>query len=522
MAEGDETNNFDDLWQKLPDPPAKVSATNSVPVAGSRRALREQNTAAAQRGRVGLRPADLPESGLGSLTTSALPTADAENPFVGGAPVAARPQVSAQPVAHAVAAAETVVAPQIPTQNVATAARVAARPSETFLEEMVVPQKQVEPKKKHGRGPIVWLVILALVGAGLYYGGKLVWDTFGEPLAGLFAPGDEEEESPDYEAGIANGEAVVTITEGASWAMASRAFHEAGVTKTDRVLYDYVRVEQPNAVLQPGIFAMQKQMTAEAAFNAMMDANNQLNSTFELFPGDTQADVFRKLEIISGIPAADFHALSQNPEAFGVPRLPDAPDNTSWLEGWLGTGTYRLLPDDTAETILQQMVARQKQVLADNGVPEDRVNQILTIASIISREGHYSDEYNDYYEVSDVIWNRTVWNEQTYGFLQMDSTAMYGVGELHDGTLFLSARAKDDDNPWNTYVHTGLPIGPISNPGPTAINAAMNPSGAGYLFFTLVNPLTGETKFASNLYDHERNVAELEQWLADNPDYSWD
>ena len=53
----------------------------------------------------------------------------------------------------------------------------------------------------------------------------------------------------------------------------------------------------------------------------------------------------------------------------------------------------------------------------------------------------------------------------------MDSTAQYGYGEMHDGTVSSSAEALADDNPWNTYVHAGLPIGPISNPGDVAIDA---------------------------------------------------
>ena len=58
----------------------------------------------------------------------------------------------------------------------------------------------------------------------------------------------------------------------------------------------------------------------------------------------------------------------------------------------------------------------------------------------------------------------------------MDSTAQYGFGEMHDGTVSSSEEALNDPNPWNTYVHTGLPIGPIANPGDVAIDAAMHPA----------------------------------------------
>ena len=73
---------------------------------------------------------------------------------------------------------------------------------------------------------------------------------------------------------------------------------------------------------------------------------------------------------------------------------------------------------------------------------------------------------DDFYKVSRVIQNRLdPSNQQTYGLLQMDSTAQYGYGEMHDGTVSSSQEALDDDNLWNTYVHTGLPDRADRQPG---------------------------------------------------------
>ena len=99
---------------------------------------------------------------------------------------------------------------------------------------------------------------------------------------------------------------------------------------------------------------------------------------------------------------------------------------------------------------------------------------MLTVASIIQREARFED---DFYKVSRVIENRLdPSNQQTYGLLQMDSTAQYGYGEMHDGTVSSSQEALDDPNLWNTYIHPGLPVGPIANPGDVAIDAAMHPA----------------------------------------------
>ena len=79
----------------------------------------------------------------------------------------------------------------------------------------------------------------------------------------------------------------------------------------------------------------------------------------------------------------------------------------------------------------------------------------------------------------------------------MDSTAQYGAGEMASGTVSTSEEARNNDNPWNTYVYPGLPIGPIANPGDLAIDAAMHPADGPWFYFVTVNLDTGETVFTS-------------------------
>ncbi|MGL4257272.1 MAG: endolytic transglycosylase MltG, partial [Microbacterium sp.] len=109
-------------------------------------------------------------------------------------------------------------------------------------------------------------------------------------------------------------------------------------------------------------------------------------------------------------------------------------------------------------------------------------------------------------------------NQETFGLLQMDSTAQYGYGEMHDGTASSSQEALEDENPWNTYVNAGLPAGPISNPGDVAIAAAMSPAEGPWLYFVTVDLNTGETVFTTNLADHNRAVAQWQEWCSANPD----
>ena len=79
-----------------------------------------------------------------------------------------------------------------------------------------------------------------------------------------------------------------------------------------------------------------------------------------------------------------------------------------------------------------------------------------------------------------------------------------------------TAEQRANPSPYNTYVHTGYPPGPISNPGESALNAALHPAQTDALFFVTVDLDTGETKFAATIEEHNANVAEFQAWCQAN------
>lgn len=89
--------------------------------------------------------------------------------------------------------------------------------------------------------------------------------------------------------------------------------------------------------------------------------------------------------------------------------------------------------------------------------------------------------------------------------LQTDPSVAYGAMiEGHwRGTIYRSDL--QSDSPYNTYRHTGLPPGPICNPGMAALRAAMSPARTEYLYF--VSDAAGHSRFAATLAEHEANVA---------------
>ena len=174
-------------------------------------------------------------------------------------------------------------------------------------------------------------------------------------------------------------------------------------------------------------------------------------------------------------------------------------------EGRLAPGSYDLTPGIAASAILAQMTSRQNDIIATawanrvDGLPLESPEEMLILASIIEKETGVSDERR---QVSSVFVNRLRQGMR----LQTDPTVIYGVTR-GEGVLGRGIRQSElrDDNPWNTYVITGLPPTPIANPGRASIEAAVDPDTTDYIFF--VADGTGGHTFTTNLDDHNRAVA---------------
>lgn len=369
-----------------------------------------------------------------------------------------------------------------------------------------------DTRRRRIGGWIALGIVLLLVG-GIAAGGLYVWNTYEDKIREFMG----WEEPKDYEEGMATGEALVTISSGDVPSTISQTLYDAGVTKTPEAFYEMLIDTGRNPTFYPGVYTLQQKMTSEAALAALEDPANKLENSALLREG---LSVEQSLPILAeslGIPIEDFQAAVADPTLYGVPVDEGVvAAGGQPLEGWLFPAMYTFDPGVTAQDVIARLVGETIARLDAAGVPEADRQEILTKASIIQREARYEA---DMQKVARVIENRLdPANQETFGLLQMDSTAQYGYGEMHDGTASTSEEAQFDDNPWNTYVVTGLPVGPISNPGETAISAAMNPADGDWLYFVTVNLDTGETVFTSNLADHNRAVAQWQAWCVDNPD----
>ena len=152
----------------------------------------------------------------------------------------------------------------------------------------------------------------------------------------------------------------------------------------------------------------------------------------------------------------------------------------------LRPGSYSV-QDKSAKDILKEMVTARVNKLDTLGVPDGSERErIMNIASIAESEACNPDDYG---KVARVILNR-IDQDMPLG---MDSTVAYGFNTT--GSKLTDEQLEDGSNPYNTRVNKGLPPTPISNPGDSAIQAAMNPPEGKWLYFVTTNLKTGETKF---------------------------
>lgn len=174
-------------------------------------------------------------------------------------------------------------------------------------------------------------------------------------------------------------------------------------------------------------------------------------------------------------------------------------------EGDLLPETYHFSYGDRRNEVVVRMTQAMRATLEElwprrsTGLPFDTVEQALTLASIVEKETGRADERA---RVAGVFVNRLRKSMR----LQSDPTVIYGITK-GSAPLGRSLTRKDlnEDTPYNTYVIPGLPPGPISNPGRSAIEAVMHPANTGELFF--VADGNGGHAFARTLKEHNKNVS---------------
>lgn len=178
-------------------------------------------------------------------------------------------------------------------------------------------------------------------------------------------------------------------------------------------------------------------------------------------------------------------------------------------EGTLSPQQYEVTRGMARADLIAQMTANQTETLQTlwgaraEGLPYKTAEEALVMASLVEKETGVAAERA---HVASVFLNRLAQGMK----LQTDPSVIYGLTK-GQGVLGRGLRRSElrSNTPYNTYVHEGLPPGPIANPGREAIEAALHPATTNDLFF--VADGTGGHVFAETLVEHNKNVA---KWRA--------
>ena len=393
-------------------------------------------------------------------------------------------------------------------------------PENTSEEEPNAPQRKVRPKKKGGYGlfgiphlisTLIWLVLAISIGVSL---GRLLWICATDVLA--FG----REDKTIY----------VTITDSDTIDTITDKLYNAGLIQYPKLFKFYANLASADEKISAGTFELNSLYDYHALVGGMSATSSYRQSVEVMSPECyTCSQIFKLLEVKGVCTAEKLEKYSEESEFAdywfleGVER-----GNKYTLEGFLFPDTYEFYTnatpkqvfikfldrfedqlDDDIENLLKDLNDRLTSMMKKNGYGTTYIEDhlmtlydVIKVASMIEKESAHTGEN---YNVSSVIYNRLT-NEKSFPYLQIDATIVYALG----GKSSLTEEDLKLDSPYNSYLNSGLPPTPISNPGLSSILSALSPAETGYYYYAL-DPSTGEHHFSKTLAEHNQFLNSLKK-----------
>src|SRR5205807_430927 len=267
----------------------------------------------------------------------------------------------------------------------------------------------------------------------------------------------------------------VVVVPGATFHEVANTLHRTGLIDSVTVFDLYARYKHLDRNVQAGAYELSRNLNMIQILTALQTAIPE--EIFVTIPeGYTIKKTAALLDKGGLIKGSEYTALAVQGK-FNYDFLKDLPPGAS-LEGFLFPDTYLIPRSGTAKDLITQQLEAFKRLWNETRqgqAAKRKLNalQVVTIASLIEREAAYQV---DRPLVASVIYNRLAagWP------LQIDATVLYAKGEWQAS---VTTQDRMIQSPYNTYLHTGLPPGPIANPGIKAIDAALQPAQTGYFFY---------------------------------------
>jgi UPF0755 protein len=330
-------------------------------------------------------------------------------------------------------------------------------------------------------GMVLVLIVVAVLGVGYTY-----WRKYYNP--------------PNFP-GPGTGSVVAQIKTGDTATQVGQRLVSLGVVESARAFSIAAKDSKDGRALEPGYYHLRKHMKASLAFALLLKPSSRIQTTVAIPEG------FRLSQIIAKLGQATGNLKGYQQAATEVSQLGLPSFAKGSPEGYLFPATYDIQPNTPPLAVLKSMVLRFDQEAASISLPAAAAHAELTqgaviiVASLIQAEGKRPQ---DLAKIARVIYNRL--NAVPPMHLQLDTTVLYA---LHSTAGDVTIQQTKVNSPYNTYLHAGLPPGPIDSPGNAAIEAALHPATGDWTYFLTVNPTTGETLFTDSFTQFQQFQAEL-------------
>jgi UPF0755 protein len=280
----------------------------------------------------------------------------------------------------------------------------------------------------------------------------------------------------------------VTIT--ADIDQVATALKNAGIIEYKWLFKLFGQLSHANTKIDAGTYDVSTELDYRALVTTLQFGSGKQEVTRVTFPeGLTVEQVFTLLEENQICHKADLYEAAANYD-FDYDFLEDIPlGDASRLEGYLFPDTYDFYQGESATVALTRFLNNAQNKLeglesraAARGMT---LHEVITVASLVEKEAGSDEERAT---IASVIYNRlnAGWK------LQLDSTVNYILGT---NTFDLTMDSLEIDSPYNTYLYSGLPAGPICSPGMASIEAALEPESTNYWYWYAYE---GETTFFTN------------------------
>ncbi len=268
---------------------------------------------------------------------------------------------------------------------------------------------------------------------------------------------------------------------------------QTGVVSSEALFILYARFQGAEGRIKAGAYLFNDGMTPSVILHKLLTGDVYMRR-FAVPEGYSMYQVAELLDRRGILGRDAFLEQCVNPSL-----LSELGIRASSVEGYLYPSTYDIAPHTTAAGLVREMVLEFRKHLS--GELETRAKaammstgEILTLASMVEKEAVAP---GDKPLIASVFYNRLKKNMP----LQSDPTAVYRVRAFAGK---VSKRDIMNDSSYNTYKISGLPPGPIGNPGRDAIEAVLNPARTKYLYF--VAKKDGTHYFSTTLEEHNRAV----------------